>query len=44
MITVYCDASECKYNKDGECERSYDYVNLNKDAKCEDFEDKEQTE
>ena len=39
-MTVYCESRDCKFNKDGECQRMN--VNIDKDARCEDFVDKEQ--
>ena len=41
-MIIFCESTECKYCKDGKCERGYEFVNLDKDAKCEDFEEKEQ--
>ena len=40
-LKVYCDKTECKHNQFGECERQNEFVNLDYDAKCEDFEESE---
>ena len=38
-IRVYCDRTECKYNESGVCERQSQFVNLDHNAECEDFEE-----
>lgn len=38
-IRVYCDRTECKYNESGVCERQSQFVNLDYNAECEDFEE-----
>lgn len=40
-IRVYCDRTECKYNESGACERQSQFVNLDYNAECEDFEEGE---
>lgn len=35
-MTVYCQAEECRWNKDGECDRGV--ISLDCDNECEDFE------
>ena len=35
-MTVYCQSEECRFNKDGECDRGV--ISLDCDNECEDFE------
>ena len=35
-MTVYCQSEECRWNKNGECDRSC--ISLDYDNECEDFE------
>lgn len=35
-MTVYCQSDECRFNKDGECNRGV--ISLDCDNECEDFE------
>lgn len=35
-MTVYCQSEECKWNKNGECDRGV--ISLDCDNECEDFE------
>lgn len=43
-IKVYCGKTECKYNECGECVRQSEYVNLDHNAECEDYEESEEDE
>ena len=43
-IEVYCDKTECKYNNRGTCQRESEFVNLDHNAECEDYEDYEESE
>ena len=40
-IKVYCEKTECKNNECGECVRQSEYVNLDHNAECEDYEESE---
>lgn len=43
-IEVYCDKTECKHNDHGTCQRESEFVNLDSEAKCEDYEESEDEE
>ena len=44
LVKAYCHATTCKYNKDRECNRGNAFVNIDADARCEDYEEDEEDE
>ena len=42
LVTVYCEATECKYYENGRCQA--EGITINYDQYCEDFETKTEKE